>query len=273
MCNKRIYKCKCERGKRSTRSWSGVSSNNMWACQELALPDAFGAAASWPSSTHREQLAKGSKSGWSSIRRAGQSWIPLTSCLSPEPRPPDWSVSRQSPCDHVLTTRHERYLNIGHLRNCLRRCLLLVLPLAAVLLGNVLHLARIRCRQRSPTNSLEASSVTMVVDRVVGDDISDDGGGRGAREELGGCMEAGNGGRRREDLGRSGALVIFERIWDRSGLPEMTWRARQRIPISAPNMGPLWRVSVSPGVWVGFVRAIWVAILRQDSDRTANPGI
>ena len=39
--------------------------------------------------------------------------------------------------------------------------------------GKVLRLARISCRQRSPTNSPKASSVTMVVDRVVGNVTSD----------------------------------------------------------------------------------------------------
>lgn len=93
-----------------------------------------------------------------------------------------------------------------------------------------------------PTDSAEASYMLMVADRVVGDNISDNGRGRlrgrRAKEEVCGYAEAGNGGRRQKECGRSSGLFNFERIWDESGLS--AWRARPDTsgrPIYASDMG------------------------------------
>lgn len=38
----------------------------------------------------------------------------------------------------------------------------------------------------------------------------------------------------------------------RNPMVNPTWRARLRIPISAMDLGLIWRVPLSPGVWAGY---------------------
>ena len=66
----------------------------------------------------------------------------LLAALVLRPRGHDLRIGGFGDKVHVLSTWHECHLRTGHLDNCLRRRLTFLLPLAAVLPGRVLLLAR-----------------------------------------------------------------------------------------------------------------------------------